>query len=62
MILYLELKEFMAGNTYYSDYEMVVYGQKKRTYIMFSSLRAIRVRNDRLLYGNVNIGSETGGD
>ena len=29
MILYLELKEFMAGNTYYSDYEMIVYGQKE---------------------------------
>ena len=29
VILYLELKEFMAGNTYNSDYEMVVYGQKE---------------------------------
>lgn len=29
VVLYLELKEFMAGNTYYSDYEMVVYGQKE---------------------------------
>ena len=29
VILYLELKEFMAGNTYYSDYEMIVYGQKE---------------------------------